>query len=141
MASDRSPLAPTGNLTERVGTVYEAKMAPNRPGVVGPLRFEEGLASDTDIPDQFTVGVMQGYVTGARPNQNRNVYEKPPEETMRERAHVGSASWVEAPTHLGEFARGTDSVVTERKYEMVDRGAPNPDGRRFQRHNAAQVRD
>lgn len=142
MAEDRSPIAPAGRFPERVGTAYERKMAPSRPGVVGPLRFEENLASDTDIPNQFTVGVMQGYETAAgRPNHNQNVYEKWPEETMKERAHVGSAAWVEAPTYLGEFAHGADSMITERKYEQVNRGAPNPTGRRYERHNAAQVMD
>lgn len=141
MANERSPIAPVDHFPERVGTNYERKMAPARTGTVGPLRFEEGLASDTDIPNEFTKGVTQGYLTGARPNQNKNVYEKFPEETMRERAHVGSASWVEAPTYLGEFAHGTDTVATERKFEQVDRGAPNPSGRRYERHNPAQVND
>lgn len=84
---------------------------------------------------------MQGYQTAGRPNHNQNVYEKWPEETMRERAHVGSAAWVEAPTYLSEFAAGTDSVAEERKFVMIDRGAPNPTGARYERHNAAQVRD
>lgn len=142
MSETRSPLAPTGRMPERVGTMYERKDAPNRPGMVGPLRFEENLASDTDIPNEFSNGVMQGYEPAAgRPNHNKNVYEKWPEETMRERLHVGSASWVEAPTYLGEFAHGADSEITERKYEMINRGRPNPTGARYERHNAAIVQD
>lgn len=140
MAESRSPLAPTVRTPERMGTMYEMKMAPNRPGQVGPLRFEENLASDTDIPNQFTVGVMQGYETDGR-NHNKNVYEKWPEETMSERAHVGSAAWTEAPDYLSEFAAGTDSVAEERAYTMIDRGAPNPTGARYERRNPAQVRD
>lgn len=137
-----SPIAPAVQVPERPGTVYERKEAPNRPGVVGPLRFEENLASDTDIPNEFTKGVMQGYETApGHPNHNLNVYEKWPEETMRERAHVGSAAWVEAPTYLGEFSHGADSMLAERKYEQVDRGAPNPSGRRYERRNAAEVMD
>ena len=68
-------------------------------------RFEEGVATDTDVPQEFTKGAMQGYEPAAgRPNRNKNVFEKLPEETMRERAHVGSAAWVEAPANLYEFA-------------------------------------
>lgn len=137
-----SPLAPAGQYPERPGTVYERKMGPDRAGQVGPSRFFEGVATDTDVPNEFTNGVMQGYETAAgHPNHNKNVYEKWPDETMRERAHVGSAAWVEAPTYLGEFSHGADSVLAERKFEMVDRGAPNPDGRRYERRNPAEVMD
>lgn len=133
-------LAPAPTFPERPGTQFEAKMAPAQSGTVGPLRFEEGIATDTDVPNDFTVGVMQGYRTGGRPNHNANVYEKYPEETMRERAHVGSAAWVEAPTYLGEFAHGTNTVLAERKFELVNRGH-NTLGRRWERHNPAEVMD
>ena len=137
-----SSLAPTDNYPERPGTYYERKMAPDQSNGRGPLRFEEGLATDTDLPSEFANGVMQGYVTApGRPNHNENVYEKWPEETMRERAHVGSAAWPEAPTYLGEFAHGTDTAYAERKYELVDRGRPNPTGARYERHNPAEVQD
>jgi malate synthase len=80
-------------------------MSPALPGQRGPLRFEEGLATDTDVPMEFTKGAMQGYIPApGRPNHNQNVFEKSAEETMRERAHVGSAAWVEAPTVLQDFA-------------------------------------
>jgi hypothetical protein len=112
------------------------------PGGRGPLRFEEGIATDTDVPDDFVLGIRQGYMTApGRPNHNANVYEKFADETMKERAHVGSAAWVEAPTYLGEFAHGADHQLAERKYEMVDRGSPNPDGRRYMRRNASEVND
>jgi hypothetical protein len=137
-----SPLAPVGGLTERIGTDYERKMGPNTPGGTGPARFYEGVASDTDIPNEFSNGAMQGYKTaGGRSNHNENVYEKWPAETMRERAHMGSAAWTEAPTYLSEFAHGTDSVLAERKYELVNRGAPNPSGRRYERRSAAEIND
>jgi hypothetical protein len=132
-------LAPAPRFPERPGTQYEGKMAPDASGQVGPLRFEEGIATDTDVPREFTVGVMQGYRTAGRPNHNANVYEKYPEETMRERAHAGSASWVEAPTYLSEFAHGTNTVLAERKFEMTDRGMGL--GRRWERHNPAEVMD
>ena len=134
-------IAPTNSFPERVTNVYERKMAPDMPGGRGPLRFEEGLATDTDLPNEFVNGIMQGYVTApGQPNHNKNVYEKYPEETMRERAHCGSAAWVEAPTYLGEFAHGTSSgEPAEYIYEMVNRSAPY--GRRYERRNPAEVQD
>lgn len=135
-------LAPSPSFPERPGTYYERKGAPNSSGQQGPARFYEGLASDTDLPNEFSNGAMQGYKTAnGRPNHNLNVYEKWPAETMRERAHAGSASWTEAPTYLGEFSHGTDTVLAERHYEMVNRGRPNPTGARYERHNAAEVND
>jgi hypothetical protein len=103
-------IAPTNIYPENSGNVYERKMAPDAVGGRGPMRFEEGLGTDTDLPSEFVNGVMQGYITAAgSTNHNKNVYEKWPDETMRERAHVGSASWVEAPTYLSEFSQGTQS--------------------------------
>lgn len=135
-----SPIAPMGGRVERPGTEYERKMATGTPGRQGPARFYEGLASDTDLPNEFSNGAMQGYKTAdGRHNHNLNVYEKWPAETMRERAHMGSASWTEAPTYLSEFAHGTDSVQAERKYEQVNRSAPY--GRRWQRESAAEIDD
>lgn len=134
-------IAPGNPFPERVTNTYERKMAPDSAGGRGPMRFEEGLATDTDLPNEFVTGIQQGYITAAgRPNHNMNVYEKPAEETMRERAHVGSASWVEAPTYLSEFAQGTQ-VPGKYEYLMVNRGAPNPSGRRYERRNAAEVQD
>ena len=132
-------IAPGNPYPELVTNVYERKMAPNAPGGRGPLRFEEGLGTDTDLPNEFVNGIMQGYETDAR-GHNKNVYEKWPDETMRERAHVGSAAWVEAPTYLGEFAQGTQ-VPGRYEYLQVNRGKPNPSGRRYERHNPACVDD
>jgi hypothetical protein len=83
-------------------TGYEVAIAPSFPGNKGPIRFEEGIVTDTDVPVEF------GW--GAYVDANGTVAlgwgGKAPEETMRERAHVGSASWIEAPTVLGEFVQG-----------------------------------
>ena len=115
-------LAPDPMFPERAPQVYERKFSPATPGGRGPLRFEEGVATDTDVPNDFQVGAMQGYVTPpGRINHNQNVYEKYPEETMRERAHVGSAAWVEAPTFLGEFVQGSFTDFAEVRYEEVVR--------------------
>ena len=130
-------LAPAPQFPERLSATYEAKIAPSIPGNRGPLRFEEGIGTDTDVPNEFTKGVLQGYITAdGRPNHNANVYEKWPEETMAERAHVGSASWVEAPTFLSEFAHGSFSQAAEQHYEQVDRS-----GGRYERISPAVVTD
>ena len=129
-----SPLAPLDPFPERVTNVFEAKAGDNL-ARRGPMRFEEGLATDTDVPKDFVVGMQDGYITGPRPNQNRNVFEQYPDETMQARAHVGSAAWVEAPTYLGEFAGGS-SAEAERRFIEVDRS-----GGRYERRNAAQVMD
>lgn len=131
-------LAPDPLYPERTVNVYEEKMG-NNVTRRGPLRFEEGVATDTDVPNEFTKGVMQGYITApGRPNHNANVYEKFPQETMAERAHVGSAAWVEAPTYLAEFAHGT-AVPPVNVYEAVQRGTGL--GMRYERLNPSVVND
>jgi hypothetical protein len=130
-------LAPAPEFPERVGATYERKLSPAMPGLRGPLRFEEGVATDTDVPNDFELGASQGYETQpGRPNHNVNVMEKFPEETMRERAHVGSAAWVEAPTYLGEYAQGAFANAAEARIEEVVRS-----GARYQRMNPATVMD
>jgi len=115
-------IAPAPQLPERPGTVYDRTMSPALPGQRGPLRFEEGIATDTDVPMEFTKGAMQGYIPApGRPNHNQNVFEKFPEETMRERAHVGSAAWVEAPTVLNEFASEAFADHGDNHFEEVFR--------------------
>ena len=130
-------IAPTPGFPERPGNSYERKMSPATPGLRGPLRFEEGIATDTDVPNDFQLGLDQGYDTPAgRPNHNENVFEKYPEETMKERAHVGSAAWVEAPTYLGEFAQGNFGDHSQTVIEEVVRS-----GARYERMNPASVND
>ncbi|NDH64837.1 MAG: hypothetical protein EBY26_00325 [Microbacteriaceae bacterium] len=130
-------IGPVPMFPEQVGNTYERKMAAALPGQRGPLRFEEGVATDTDVPTDFQKGMMQGSITPpGRPNHNMNVFEKYPEETMAERAHVGSAAWVEAPVYLGEFAQGSFSDYAEVRYEEVIRS-----GGRQVRTNPAVVVD
>lgn len=130
-------IAPVPQFPERMTPVYERKMSPAQTGLRGPLRFEEGVATDTDVPNEFQNGAMQGYITPpGRPNHNQNVFEKFPEETMKERAHVGSAAWVEAPTFLQEFSGGTFSDYAEAQFEEVIRS-----GAHYQRINPASVAD
>ncbi len=129
-------IAPTPPFPERSPQFYETKMGPNAPGQRGPLLFQEGVASDTDVPSDFSLGQSQGMPNPARPNHNLNVYEKPAEETMRERAHVGSASWIDAPSVLNEFSQGAFSGYGDVHYEAVQNS-----GLRIQRRNATVVSD
>lgn len=132
--TNRSPLAPTALPPSVQSSVYERKIAPNTPGGRGPLRFEEGTATDTDIPVEFVTGMRQGYETGPG-GHNKSVYIKDAALTMRERVHLGSAAWTEAPTYLAGFSGGA-SDEAERNYIQVDRS-----GGRYERHNPAQVLD
>lgn len=130
-------IAPAPKVSERGNPVYERALGVSNPSRQGPSRFQEGLASDTDVPSEFSKGYSQGVMTPpGQPNHNANVYEKSPEETMKERAHVGSASWIEAPTMLGEFADGAfaDYATVEFQQNLVS-------GARMQRPNPAQVND
>lgn len=110
-------LGPTPNFPERAPQAYEVKGAGNAERR-GPLRFEEGIATDTDVPNDFQVGIQNGFAAApGRPNRNAPVWQKPAAETLSERAHVGSASWIEAPTFLGEFSHGSFSDNAEQKIE------------------------
>lgn len=130
-------IGPAPMFPERGPQQYDRKFSPAEPGQEGPLRFQEGVATDTDVPTEFTKGAMQGYISAAgRPNRNANVYEKWPEETMRERAHVGSAAWIEAPTMLNDFAHGAFTDRGEVRYEMEVRS-----GGHYQRMNPTVVTD
>lgn len=129
-------ISPAPQFPERSPQNYEMKGADNATRR-GPLRFEEGIATDTDVPADFQKGMMQGSaVAPGRPNRNAPVWQKPAAETLAERAHVGSASWVEAPTFLGEFAHGTMNDYSAAKIETVARS-----GGRTQRMSATVIND
>lgn len=129
-------LSPNPMFPERSPQVFERKMAEN-PERRGPLRFEEGIATDTDVPSDFQTGQMQGSAAApGRPNRNAPVWQKSAEETMGQRAHVGSASWIEAPSYLGEFAHGSFADYAEQKIEVVPRS-----GGRQMRQNPTTVND
>jgi hypothetical protein len=129
-------ISPAPRVPERAPQVYERKGADNATRR-GPLRFEEGVATDTDIPNDFQLGMQQGSAVAAgRPNRNAPVWQKPAAETLAERAHVGSASWTEAPTFLGEFAHGTMNDYSAAQIETVARS-----GGRTQRQSPTVVND
>lgn len=125
-------LAPDPEFQETADRHFEQKVASN-PARRGPLRFQEGLASDTDVPHEFGIGVSQGYaVVPGRANHNLNVFTKSAEETTRERAHVGSATWPEAPTYLSAMAGGA-SHEAERTFLRHDNGEGNHRRRNYAR--------
>ena len=95
-------------------TGYEVSYAPDIPYNKGPLRFEEGVVTDTDIPYEFGRGSYEDGIGTV----NTGWPIKDPVETMRERAHVGSATWIEAPLQLNEFVQGAslDHPQFERVY-------------------------
>ena len=129
-------ISPAPQFPERSPQNYERKGADNATRR-GPLRFEEGIATDTDVPNDFQIGMSSGAATApGRPNRNANVFEKPAEETMRERAHVGSAAWVEAPDTLTEFANGAFADHGDNRFEEAIRN-----GSHQQRLSPAVVQD
>lgn len=129
-------ISPAPRFPERAPQVYERKGADNATRR-GPLRFEEGIATDTDVPSDFEKGLASGSATApGRPNRNAPVWQKPAAETLAERAHVGSAAWVEAPTFLGEFAHGTYTNYSEQQIETAVRS-----GGRAQRMSPTVVND
>lgn len=128
-----SPLAPVPGVPERGRPEYTNKTGTN-PARKGRLRFEEGVGTDTDVPHDFGVGVLSGYETApGRPNHNKVIWKKPAEETLKARAHVGSASWPEAPEFLQPFADGAGSGA-ELKFQAAIR-----DGSHQFRKNYAKV--
>jgi hypothetical protein len=132
-------LSPTPSYPERDrGAInYEGKMASNG-SRRGPLRFEEGIATDTDVPSDFTTGVMSGYRTApGRPNHNAVVWEKPAAETMKARAHVGSASWIDSADMLGDFMHGVNvNGNAAQRFEQANRS-----GGRYERLHGAVISD
>jgi hypothetical protein len=104
-------VAPNPMFPERSPNVFERSMAPSIPGNRGSQQFMEGVASDTDVPRDFGQGAYADTAPSPmRMNHNNpDMFYKYPEQTMAERAHVGSASWIEAPAMLGDFVQGSMS--------------------------------
>lgn len=134
-------IAPDPSFPERPGTVFERK--PGSPTTnfnsarEGDLRFQEGIGTDTDVPSDLQHGILDGYTSApGRPNRNAVVWDKPAAETMKERAHLGSAAWVDAPDVLGEFAQGSFADYATNEYEQLQR-----DGGHYMRPNHAVVED
>ena len=131
-------LSPDPQFPEKPTYAYDAQMAAGVAGQRGPLRFEEGLATDTDLPDSFRQGMLEPMIPapGRLNHVNPDVQYKWPEQTMAQRAHVGSAAWIDAPSMLGEFAHGSFTDQAEVEYEGVTRS-----GARQQRRAPTMVTD
>lgn len=100
----------------------------------GPLRFEEGVATDTDVPSEFGRGAY-GDTAGDGRGRSFTVV-KDQMETTRERAHVGSAAWIEAPTILSDFVYGVQAAHGLPQWEL-EYGSES----RIRRFNPAIVQD
>lgn len=120
-------------MSYRPASGYEHAIAQNT-ARRGPLRFEEGVATDTDVPNDFGQGAYGD--TGGDGRGRPFTPRKDPGETMRERAHVGSASWIEAPTMLSDFmiGAGIGQGPPQFEYELGSEA-------RIRRINPAQVSD
>ena len=127
------PIAPQNPYPEAQVTVFERNMAPSIPMNRGPLRFEEGTAMEAEVTIDFGQGAYGD--TAPAPSRvnhpNRNALYKPAEQTMRERAHVGSASWIEAPEVLSDFVTGAVAGDGMPTFEMAQNSGyhmnrPNP---------------
>ena len=131
-------VSPAPMFPEKSPTMFERTMGPSIPMNKGPLRFEEGVATDTDVPNDFAKGAyMDTASSPMRMNHNNpEMFYKHPMDTMRERAHVGSASWVEAPTVLSDFVQGAMSGDGMPQFER----AYNP-GTHVNRMNPTVVSD
>lgn len=104
-------ISPAPRFPERTPTAFERGYGFDRGRGGGPLRFEEGVATDTDVPNDFGQGAYSDTrsLSATQSRTASDMFFKPAAQTMRERAHVGSASWIEAPALLGEFVDGTMS--------------------------------
>lgn len=114
-------VAPAPMFPEKGMPMFERTLAPSIPMNRGPLRFEEGIATDSDVPMDFGVGAYEDTAPSPmRMNHNNpEMFYKYPEETMRERAHVGSATWIEAPAMLGDFVKGATAGDMMPTFEYV----------------------
>lgn len=114
-------IAPNPLFTERTVTSFDRKVARNPPGNRGPLHHEEGIGTDTDVPSDFVRGafVDTAALPGTINRVNPMSYHKSAAETMSERAHLGSAAWVEAPTVLSDFVQGAGAGQTPPQFERV----------------------
>lgn len=129
------PVAPAPQFPENAPTTIERVLSPATPGNRGRLQYEEGIATDTSVPDDFMQGMQDGSGAPGNPDHNNpDMLYKHAAQTMGERAHLGSAAWVEAPEFTGQFASGTSEPP--QNYPSVVRT-----GARYDRVNPAVVLD
>lgn len=100
-------VAPDPKHPEKFAPVFERETAASKTGNKGPLKFQEGIAKVPDINGDFQRGAHVDTEGTPRGYQNVETFYKRAPDTMRERAHIGSASWIEAPQLLSDFVTGT----------------------------------
>lgn len=126
-------IAPQNPFPESMRNVYERSLAPSIPMNRGPLRFEEGVFYEPEVQMDFAQGAYSDTAPSPmRMNHNNpSMFYKPAEQTMQERAHVGSAAWIEAPSVLSEFVDGATAGDGMPTFEMtmnsgMHMNRPNP---------------
>lgn len=114
-------IAPNPLYPERAPQAFEVSYAGNPAGNRGDMRFEEGIGTDTDVPNDFVRGAFIDTTNapGRINHNNPEMVYKYPEETMAERAHVGSSTWIEAPAMLSDFVAGASAGQTPPQFEMI----------------------
>lgn len=114
-------LGPNPLYQERAPQAFEVAYAGNVPGNRGDMRFEEGIGTDTDVPNDFVRGAFIDTTSmpGRINYNNPEAQYKHADETMRERAHVGSSTWIEAPAMLSDFVAGAGAGQTPPQFEMI----------------------
>lgn len=114
-------IAPNPMFPERAPQSFKRRVGTNIGGNEGTVRFYEGVATDTDIPSDFARGAFGDptFAPGRLNHNNPDAQYKHADETMSERAHVGSASWVEAPQVLSDFVQGAGAGQTPPRFERV----------------------
>ena len=115
------PKAPAPMVPEKSETIFEYGYGPEYTGNRGDQSFMEGVATDTDVPRDFSVGAYRDTAPakGHLAVPEAETVFKRAEETMRERAHVGSASWIEAPDVLNDFVQRAHSGEGEQRWEYA----------------------
>lgn len=114
-------VAPQNPYPEQQQGVFERTIGPEITGNRGPQRFQEGVESDTDVPNDFARGAYADTApaSGRLAVPDSESVFKRAEDTMRARAHVGSASWIESPEVLGDFVQGSMSGDAEPAFEYA----------------------
>lgn len=102
-------ISPAPKHPEKFAPVFERVTAPSKTGNKGVVHFYEGVATETGVPQDFRQGSVADTHGDSRGHQTVETFFKRADQTTRERAHMGSASWIEAPALLGDFVSGTKS--------------------------------
>ena len=79
----------------------------------GPLRFEEGVATDTDIPNDFGCGAYGD--TGATAAAVRSLSSRTRTRRCVSVPTSARATWIEAPTMLNDFVIGASRSARDRR--------------------------